>query len=161
MAEIYADMFLADQWAQERHLRHELDTLSLYGAVLERYGYTVEDYRVTVDVYLRDPDRFAKIIKKSMLILERREAAVNAEIKRQQSLEDLDKAREAYAPQWRYALSPLDHPEIFHLRDSVCIYVDSIGDKPWIFDNDEYKPLPLIDSTRLELVPVPDGPDQP
>lgn len=161
LAEIYADMFLADQWVTERRLRHELDSASLYGAILERHGYKVEDYRITVEAYLRDPDRYARIVKKTMKILEKREAEIKAEIKRRQSLGDKDKAREAFKPQWRFALSPMDHPDVFHLRDSVLIYVDSIGDKPWIFDNHEYQPLPITGDGYSEIVSVPDGSDQP
>lgn len=161
LAEIYAEMFLADQWVTERRLRHELDSASLYGAILERHGYKAEDYHTTVEEYLRDPDRFAKIIKSTMKILERREAEIKAEIKRRQSLEDKDKERDAYKPQWRFALSPLDHPDVTHLRDTVLIYVDSVGNKPWIFDNHEYRAFPITDDGHLEIVSVPDGPDQP
>ncbi|MBP5539883.1 MAG: DUF4296 domain-containing protein [Bacteroidales bacterium] len=161
LAEIYADMFVADQWVADKHLRSALDTASLYGAVLERYGYTVEDYRVTAQEYLKDPERYAKIIKKTMKILEQREKDLKKEIQRQEALKDLDKARDVYLPQWRFALSPMDHPDIFHLADSIAIYVDSIGDKPWIFENDKYKPTPIIDDGNIEIVPVPDGSDEP
>ena len=161
MAEIYADMFVADQWVAHKHLRHNLDTVSLYGAVLARYGYTVEDYRVTANEYLKDPERYSKIIKKTMKILEQREKNLKKEIQRQEALKDLVNARDIYLPQWRFALSPMDHPDIFHLPDSIAIYVDSIGDKPWIFDNKTYKPTPIIEDGNIELVSVPDGSDEP
>ena len=161
LAEIYADLFMADEWVAERHLRSALDTASLYGTVLERYGYTVEDYRVTAQEYLKDPERYAKIIKKTMKILEQREKDLKKEIQRLEALQDLDKARDVYLPQWRFALCPMDHQEIFHLADSIAIYVDSIGDKPWIFKNDKYKPTPIIDDGNTEIVPVPDGSDEP
>ena len=161
LAEIYADMFVADQWAAHKHLRHTLDTASLYGAVLARYGYTVEDYRVTANEYLKDPERYAKIIKKTMKILEQREKDLKKEIQRQEALKDLDQARDIYLPQWRFALSPMDHPDIFHLPDSIAIYVDSIGDKPWIFDNKTYQPTPIIEDGNIEIVSVPDGSDEP
>lgn len=161
LAEIYADLFLADQWAADKRLRHQLDTASLYGAVLERYGYTVEDYRVTAKEYLKDPERYAKIIKKTMKILEQREKDLKKEIQRQEALKDLDQARDVFLPQWRFALSPMDHPDIFHLPDSVAVYVDSIGDKPWIFDNSTYQPTPIIEDGNIEIVSVPDGSDEP
>lgn len=161
LAEIYADMFVADQWVAQNHLRSALDTASLYGAVLERYGYTVEDYRITVKEYLQDPDRYTKIIKKTMVILEQREKDLKKEIQRLEALKDLDKARDVFLPQWRFALCPMDHPDIFHLPDSIAIYVDSIGDKPWIFDNTTNQSTPIIENGNAEIVSVLDGSDEP
>ena len=83
------------------------------------------------------------------------------EIQRREALKDLVNARDVYLPQWRFALSPMDHPDIFHLPDSIAIYVDSIGDKPWIFDNRTYQPTPSIEDGNIEFVSVPDGSDEP
>ena len=45
MAEIYAEMYVLDQWLDEnRSLRREADTSLVYAPVLDKYGYTYDDY---------------------------------------------------------------------------------------------------------------------
>lgn len=134
MAEVYADLFMADQWAADRHIGRQLDTVSLYAAVLERHGYEVRDYRRSVEEYIKDPDRFARIIKNSMAILEAREAGLKKERERRQSLDEQELARQRYAPPSRYNLSGLDNPEIFRLAGDVPVYVDTTAATPWNFD---------------------------
>lgn len=156
LAEIYADMFVADQWVAEHHLRSALDTASLYGAVLERYGYTVEDYRVTAKEYLKDPERYAKIIKKTMKILEQREKDLKAEIQRQDEIKDKNKEIEALGAQYLDLFESL----IRHLSEPRVLSIDTLNFPAWYLFN-EYKITPIIENGKTETVPVPDGPDEP
>ncbi|MBQ7622346.1 MAG: DUF4296 domain-containing protein [Bacteroidales bacterium] len=64
MANIYADMFLLDQWLSgHREERNAADTSLFYDPIFERYGYTFEDYDASVKHYLKDPEKFAKVFK--------------------------------------------------------------------------------------------------
>ena len=63
-SKIYADMMLADQWfRQNPGSRVMADTSLVYEAVLEKYGYDTDDYMASVRKYMRDPERFSRIMK--------------------------------------------------------------------------------------------------
>lgn len=79
MSDIYADMFMADQWvAQNSRARRIADTSDFYGPIFDKYGYTVEDYDASVRHYLRKPDKYAKILKISATKLSRQEKRLQA-----------------------------------------------------------------------------------
>ena len=79
MSDIYADMFLADQWvAQNSRSRRVADTSDFYGPIFEKYGYTVEDYDASVSHYLHKPDKYAKILKITATKLSRQEKRLQA-----------------------------------------------------------------------------------
>ena len=67
MSRIYADMFLSDSWILEAgpDAREKSDTMAFYEPVFNSYGYTTEDYLRSVEYYLRDPERFSKIMLKA------------------------------------------------------------------------------------------------
>ena len=64
MVDIYADMFLADQWLSDHNQeRTKADTSLFYDPIFARYGYTFEDYDRSVKHYLKDPERFSKVFR--------------------------------------------------------------------------------------------------
>lgn len=64
MADIYYDMFMADQQIREDQvLRNQADTMLVYEAVFNRYGYDTDDYLHSVRHYLKDPERFSKLMQ--------------------------------------------------------------------------------------------------
>jgi len=64
MADIYADMFIADQWLNDNSgERSKVDTSLFYDPIFERYGYTFEDYDATVKKYMEDPEKFSKVFR--------------------------------------------------------------------------------------------------
>ena len=64
LADIYADMFFADQWlADNPKEKTRVDTMLFYDPIFRRYGYTFEDYDASVRHYLKDPEKFSKIFK--------------------------------------------------------------------------------------------------
>lgn len=73
LSDIYAEMFLADAWSsiQSSEIRKQMDTTAFYEPIFNKYGYTLEDYLESVDYYLNDPERFARILKRSQTMLER------------------------------------------------------------------------------------------
>ena len=73
LSEIYADIFIADQWLRDNHdLKKKADTTLFYEPIFERYGYTSKDYTASVDKYISKPDQFSKVLKKSATILRSR-----------------------------------------------------------------------------------------
>ena len=76
LAQIYADMFVADQWVRDHPAaRRTADTTFFYEPIFNSYGYTTEDYLRTVDRNLEDPESYAKILGKANdLLVERAEA---------------------------------------------------------------------------------------
>lgn len=82
LSDIYAEMFLADQWVQQNsRVRKTADTTNFYLPIFEKYGYGLDDYRHSVEHYLREPDDYARILKATS-------SKLNAEAKRLQDIED-------------------------------------------------------------------------
>lgn len=83
MVRIYADMFVADQWLNQNYKAERVaDTSFVYEAIFEKYGYDSEDYRASVDYYIQDPDRFARILRQTVLELENRMDEQRAELRK-------------------------------------------------------------------------------
>lgn len=83
MVSIYADMFVADQWLNQNYKAERVaDTSFVYEAIFEKYGYDSEDYRASVDYYIQDPDRFARILRQTVLELEDRMDEQRAELRK-------------------------------------------------------------------------------
>lgn len=73
LAEIYAEMLVADQWiVSTAALRREADTSLVYAPILEKYGYTPEDYRASLSHYMKDPERYSRILRTTSEILDER-----------------------------------------------------------------------------------------
>ncbi len=73
LARIYAEMLLTDQWINSTPgVRLIADTSLVYEPILEKYGYDSEDYRKSLDVYMDNPERFAKVLGMTKVILGKR-----------------------------------------------------------------------------------------
>ena len=128
LAEIYAEMFVTDQWITSvPGVRHSADTSLVYEPILERYGYTSADYRRSVDVYMNDPERFSRILRTTGEILDKRLIALN---KRKEELDHI-KALEKLLHQLRYE-SDFRAEEFFpYLFDEPYVhYYDSLDVRP-------------------------------
>ena len=68
-AEIYADMFLADQWISSNRLGRIADTSLVYEPIFEMYGFTTEDYRNSLMYYMDDATAFADVLEEARSIL--------------------------------------------------------------------------------------------
>ena len=130
LAEIYAEMFVTDQWLMDTPgVRRLADTSLVYEPILRKYGYTSEDYRVSVDRYMDDPERFSRIFRTSAKILEKKIEGL------QERRDELQKeqARELMLEKLRFE-SELDMEEIFpylyespyeHYYDTLAVEIDS------------------------------------
>lgn len=152
LIEIYADMYMADQFIREDFdLRRQADTLLVYEGVLQEYGYNTDDYLYTVDVYLRDPERFAKLLSKTGDLLTAKAAAVEKEIQKEawrnrflkmdgKKLETILKPfskdgvflgwgrveRDTISDAW-FRIVPLVPDSVFYYRDSTTVAADSLA----------------------------------
>ena len=88
LSEIYAEMFVLDQWVgTESRLRREADTSMVYAPILEKYGYNYDDYLASVDYYMKDPERYSRILRTTSELLNRRLSELQAQKKEMESAE--------------------------------------------------------------------------
>lgn len=131
LAQIYAEMFVTDQWIWSTSgVRRDADTSLVYVPILEKYGYTAADYRKSVDKYMGDPERFSKILRTTADILDKRIVELNARKEEQNRI----KALQELLNQLKYEAD--FRPEEFfpylfeepyvHYYDSLEINADSV-----------------------------------
>lgn len=127
MAKIYAEMFIADQKINlDRDARKMADTSFVYEPIFEKYGYTVEDYRASMAHYIKDPDRYARILRNSASMIETEIKTLKKERERLEALEKLQDEVSEFIPERIFRLTGLGNPDIF-AEDSLHFYVDSTG----------------------------------
>ena len=152
MAEIYADMFVADQWiTQNYRASRTADTTVVYEAVFRKYGYDSEDYRASVEHYIQDPDRYARILRQTVIILDGRIAERKAELNKLKSLES----------QQPDSLIKFDFGRIWIFEDGYP-RLTSRDSLEYFRDRQEYfildlKPLADPDSTEVSVYFPQDG----
>lgn len=84
MTEIYADMFLEDQWlATYRKYRPMADTTLFYDPIFEKYGYDFKDFSRSVDYYVDHPEKYIKLLRKTETLLTKRREPFAAEMERE------------------------------------------------------------------------------
>ena len=85
MSDIYAEMFLADQWLNDNPgLKRTADTTKFYESIFRKFGYSFEDYDASVNYYLDKPEKYRKIVERAQSRLR----------STQKSLESFEKAVE-------------------------------------------------------------------
>lgn len=133
LSHIYEEMFLTDQWINSEHIPYRAtDTTLVYEAIFRKYGYTSEDYRASVEYYIKDPDRFARILRNTSKLLDKRTKELKARKKHEDYL--LDKKREVgrWKPERIYFLSSMEDTVRVSVMDSIVFHVDSLGGR-WDF----------------------------
>lgn len=132
LSKIYAEMLLTDQWiVNTPNVRTIADTSLVYEPILEKYGYDSDDYRKSVDVYMDDPERFARILRETGEILNRRLDDLKIKKERLEHLEKLRKEAEKYRPdiKWELTSSQADTVTV-SMPDSLDFAIDSSS---WIY----------------------------
>lgn len=134
MAEIYAEMFVLDQKiSREPDARRMADTLLVYEPVFEAHGYTSDDYRCSMAYYIKDPDRYVRILKETVEILETRRKELKSEKSRIESMSQSKARSEIFRPERIYFLSSLADRDLLTV-DSLTFYIDSTGAGSYDFD---------------------------
>lgn len=137
LSRIYAEMLMTDQWVMSaKGVRLIADTSLVYEPILEKYGYTTEDYVKTVDVYMDDPERFAKVLRTTVEILDDR----LVELKEEKRIQEMEAAKEREWKKMADLLKPdFDLAEFFpYLNGEPYVhYYDSVSFEPdsalWIY----------------------------
>lgn len=90
MAEVYADMFLADQWIHDHpQYRSKADTTLFYDAIFQKHGYKFGDYEASLDYYIDHPDKFIKISQHTANIIGKRREAFISGADREREINDI------------------------------------------------------------------------
>ena len=111
LADIYMDMFLADQVVREENIPHaQMDTTLVYEAVFRKYGYDTDDYLNSVRYYLKDPERFAKVFES---VAKRLEGEIDALDKIVQHQEWVASQLGAKRPQLDSILAPFSKESVY------------------------------------------------
>ena len=135
LSEIYAEMFVMDQWLDDnRDLRRTADTSLVYAPILEKYGYTYDDYLRSVDAYMKDPQRYSRILRKSSEILNARLAELRDEKKAMEEAEREKARRDSLLNTVRINVDSL--MRLMSRRDpcdSLTVGWDSLGGLEWRF----------------------------
>ena len=98
MTDIYAEMFLADQWlADHSSERKKVDTTLFYDPIFARYGYTFEDYDATVQRYLKDPERYSRIFRDASIKLKKNRDKYQAKVNQLESIREFNAAIKGYS----------------------------------------------------------------
>ena len=137
LSRIYADMLMTDQWVMSaKGVRLIADTSLVYEPILEKYGYTTEDYVKTVDVYMNDPERFAKVLRTTVDILDER----LVQLRKEKHAQEVKAAKER---EWKKMAdllkSDFDPAEYFpYLNGEPYVhYYDSVSFEPdsalWVY----------------------------
>lgn len=125
LSEIYAEMFLMDQWIfSHPESRRSADTSYVYEPIFSKYGYTSDDYRASMDYYLRDPDKYARILRETSVILETRLKELRHEKELLTSLDRLAGKKLLYAVEYDFGR---DSGYQYDIRDSIEFYTDTSG----------------------------------
>lgn len=126
LAQIYAEMLVTDQWVMSAPgARIIADTSLVYQPILEKYGYDIDDYMKTVDVYMNDPERFAKIFRTTAEILDGRISDLKLKKAEQDRQKEIAKRALKYKSDFK--------PEEFfpYMADEPYVhYYDSVGFEP-------------------------------
>ena len=131
LAEIYAEMLILDQWISTRQgARRTADTTLVYEPILEKYGYTSADYRRSVDEYMNDPERYSRILRTTVGIMDDKLAELAERKAEIEHLAALQKLREALKIEVNIDLDVLN-PYLFeepyvHYYDSLSVEPDSM-----------------------------------
>lgn len=122
MAQVYADMLLADQWLNDHpSMRTRADTTYFYGAVFKKYGYSFKDYDASVNHYMENPAAYAKILKRAAASLEQRRTALEKQMAALEAEYQERLKRRVVIPEeglWK---------QVDAWRDSLATVVDSLS----------------------------------
>ncbi|MBQ9193175.1 MAG: DUF4296 domain-containing protein [Bacteroidales bacterium] len=141
LTDIYYDMFLLDQQIREdTDLRRQADTTLVYEAVFNKYGYDTDDYLYSLQTYLKDPERFARVLEDVSKRFQDQAAALDKEISRLDRLAGLLKVKQA----------PVDSILSIFGRDSVYVGLPRV-----LRDSSRYGAWFRLTGVRADSLMVP------
>lgn len=125
LAQIYAEILVTDQWIMGKPgVRRMADTTLVYEPIFEAYGYTTDDYLKSVDVYMDDPERFSKILRETVVILDKRIESLKKLQEELQKIEDRKRFKVTLTLKDYFPYTG-EEPES-HYFDSLAVDVDTV-----------------------------------
>ena len=124
LAKIYAEMLVTDQWIMTTPgVRLIADTTLVYEPILQKYGYDSDDYRKSIDYYMNDPERFARIFRSTVEIID----GQIAELKHEQAILDAIAKLPKVVSDFKVGdyVPYLDGEPYLHFYDSLDVVIDS------------------------------------
>lgn len=124
LTDIYADMFLADQWLVDHNSeRRKVDTMLFYDPIFRSYGYTFQDYDASVQHYLKDPEKFSRIFRDAAEKLRKSGDVYARKVRQQELIREFNASIKGYQSRdfemdtllWRTAFKD----SLLRLRDSL------------------------------------------
>lgn len=145
LTDIYADMFLADQWLKDNNsFKKGMDTTLFYDPIFARYGYTFADYDATVKQYMRDPEKFSKVFRDAAEKLKKEGA-------RYGKMADRIKENRRFNELFRnYSPIDFDADSLLWSRDSVT--VDTVAVDSLVLDSLRRDSLRIDSLARVAFV---------
>ena len=141
LTDIYYDMFLLDQQVREDpELRKQADTTLVYEVVFNKYGYDTDDYLLTLNQYLKDPERFARVLEDVSKRFQDQVAGLDKEIERLDRLAGFLRVKQA----------PIDSILSIFGRDSVYVGLPRV-----LRDSSRYGALFRLTEIRPDTLMVP------
>ena len=97
MVSILVDIHLADgvmQTDQTSHMHGYVDSIQVYGPIIEKYGYTMDEFRNSIGQYMENPRIFERVYTTVIKELKERQSqysyAVVDELKQNVKEEDME-----------------------------------------------------------------------
>ena len=141
LTDIYYDMFLLDQQVREDpDLRKQADTTLVYEAVFNKYGYDTDDYLHTLHQYLRDPERFARVLEDVSKRFQDQVSVLDKEIERLDRLAGFLRVKQA----------PIDSILSIFGRDSVYVGLPRV-----LRDSSRYGAMFRLTEARPDTLMIP------
>lgn len=120
-------MILADQRINHDYSARQMaDTSLVYAPILKKHGYSVEDYQKSVEYYIKNPDRYARIFRYTVLNLETKLKELEKEKEIMDAIKEKKEGIQKYKPKKIFFLTGIYNKDIF-FDDSLKFYVDSTG----------------------------------
>jgi len=115
---------VTDQWIMTTPgVRLIADTTLVYEPILQKYGYDSDDYRKSIDYYMNDPERFARIFRSTVEIID----GQIAELKHEQAILDAIAKLPKVVSDFKVGdyVPYLDGEPYLHFYDSLDVVIDS------------------------------------
>jgi hypothetical protein len=123
LAQIYAEMFLADQWVHDhQNFRRTADTTYIYPVIFEKYGYTIEDYQASIDYYISDPEDLVKVMDRTKMILNARAGELRIKKDIQMREEEKRFKRKRFRKEYQMFYDKIRSLDSLNRGDSLMIY---------------------------------------
>ncbi len=140
MANIIADMYLADQILEEGSPeRLKADSMLVYLPIIEKYGYTLEDYKNSITYYLQEEDTYKQLHIRARKMLSKRAEELKGTVDRKRN-------KEKYEPQYWWVRGEVLKTPINQLVNKPFVRAFK-----WLVMNDTKIDFNILDTAVMDV----------